>query len=208
MQVEVINQEGQIVRQLDLDPKIWKTAYSPLVTSLVNRNILVNQRQNTSKVKARGEVKGSGRKIWQQKGTGRARHGSKYAPQFRGGGVAFGPNGDKKAILRVNKKQGKLALCSLLSEKLRRKELFIIEEVKLTVPKTKEANNLLKNLPLNPGNILVILEKNEPMITRAFANLPQVKINNSLLVNVAQILISPNVIFTVQALTTMEKRLN
>jgi len=103
-QVGVINCQGKIVNKISLNPAIWEVPLSKWNISLANRYYLANQRQGTKKVKTRGEVKGSTRKIYRQKGTGGARHGHRYAPQFVGGGVAFGPTGEENYSLDINKK--------------------------------------------------------------------------------------------------------
>src|SRR3954449_5977031 len=103
-QIGVINHQGKIVNNILLNPTIWQVPLSHLNISLANRYYLANQRQGTKKVKTRGEISGSTRKIYRQKGTGGARHGHRYAPQFVGGGVAFGPTGEENYSLNINKK--------------------------------------------------------------------------------------------------------
>ncbi|CAJ0844884.1 3818_t:CDS:2 [Entrophospora sp. SA101] len=105
--------------------EVWQSPYSAHAVSLVVRSYLANQRQATSKVKSRGEVKGSTRKIYRQKGTGGARHGSRYAPQFRGGGISFGPTGQENYHCQINKKT-KEANKFLTQLKLNAKKVLII----------------------------------------------------------------------------------
>src|SRR2546421_9266793 len=120
-QVDIINHKGETVSQFQFNSAIWQTPLSRRNISLVNRYYLANRRQGTSKVKSRGEVKGSTRKIYRQKGTGGARHGHRYAPQFVGGGVCFGPSGVKNYKIKINEKELKKALQSHLGEKMRNK---------------------------------------------------------------------------------------
>src|SRR5213078_3208321 len=103
-QIEVVNQSGKVVNSLPLPSPIAQSSFSPFQLSLVYRSYQANQHQNTAKVKTRGEVKGSTRKIYRQKGTGGARHGARYAPQFRGGGISFGPTGKENYHCQINKK--------------------------------------------------------------------------------------------------------
>ena len=104
---EIINQEGEKIGSLILNEKIWKTPFKIWNISLVNKHFLSNKRQGTKKTKKKSEVSGGGRKPWKQKGTGRARQGSIRSPQFRGGGVVFGPSGEEKYSFKVNKKEKK-----------------------------------------------------------------------------------------------------
>jgi ribosomal protein L4 len=110
---------------------------------------LANQRQGTKKTKTKGEVAGGGAKPWRQKGTGRARSGSIRNPQFRGGGVVFGPTGKENYSLDINKKLKKNVLQSLLGEKMRSEQLIIIDKLELDNYRTKEAEKLLTNLLTN-----------------------------------------------------------
>src|SRR3954462_628289 len=182
-QVEVINQKGEVVKNFPLSSPLWQVPLSRWNVSLANRYYLFNQRQATSKTLSRGEVKGSTRKIYRQKGTGGARHGARYAPQFRGGGVAFGPTGEKSGSLKINQKFKKKVLYSIIGEKLQQKQVRVIEKINLPSPKTKEANKLLGILAPQKSNILLILtpeEKNDQTIIRSFRNLPAInKISDS-----------------------------
>src|SRR3954467_15402848 len=128
MEINIINQNKEKVGNLPLD-EIWQSPYSIQVVSLAIRAYLANQRQGTSKVKKRGEVEGSTRKIYRQKGTGGARHGARYAPQFRSGGVAFGPTGEENYSLKINNKLKKKVLQSLLGERMRKKEIFVVDNL-------------------------------------------------------------------------------
>lgn len=107
---------------------------------------LANQRRSRAKVKTRGEVFGSGKKIWRQKGTGRARHGDRYAPIFVGGGIAHGPTGDENRKLNLPRKKKAKALSSCLSQKLTRGEIIFVNNFKKIEGKTKIAVNFLRKL--------------------------------------------------------------
>ncbi|KLL01585.1 MAG: 50S ribosomal protein L4 [Mycoplasmataceae bacterium RC_NB112A] len=210
-QIEVINQSGQIVNSLPIPSPIAEVSFSPYKVSLVYRIYQTNQHQGTKKVKTRGEVVGSTRKIYRQKGTGRARHSSRYAPQFRGGGVAFGPTGQKSSPLKINHKLKKKMLCSVISEKFNQKQFRVIEKINLNSPKTKEANQLLNVLAPQKNRILLVLsteEKKEPQITRSFRNLSSLRqICNSQNLNFWEVFNSDYLIFTTSALTELAERL-
>ena len=171
--------------------------------------LLLYHHQNTKKVKSRGEVSGSTRKIYRQKGTGGARHGARYAPQFRGGGVAFGPTGEKSSSLKINQKFKKKVLYSIIGEKFQQKQVRVIEKINLVSPKTKEANKLLGILAPQKSHILLILtpkEKNDQTITRSFRNLPTInKISDSQSLNFGEVFNSDYIIFTASAFTELGK---
>ncbi|RHZ37548.1 50S ribosomal protein L4 [endosymbiont GvMRE of Glomus versiforme] len=210
MQINVINQKQEIVGNLPLNPEIWQSPYSAHTVSLVIRSYLANQRQATSKVKTRGEVKGSTRKIYRQKGTGGARHGARYAPQFRGGGIAFGPTGQENYRCQINKKVKKKAFQSVLSKKNAKGEITVIDKINLSEYKTKKANNLLTELKLNDKKILIIFStqesKNEE-VKRAFHNLPKVEMTNSKLINTYAMINHSTLLFTQDAFNEIEEKL-
>jgi large subunit ribosomal protein L4 len=194
----------------ELDPAIWQTPYSAHAVSLTVRSYLGNQRQGTSKVKNRGEVKGSTKKIRPQKGTGGARHGSRYAPQFRGGGIAHGPTGKENYHYQVNKKVKKKALQSTLSKKNQAQEIMIIDQINLSSYKTKEANNFLTQLKVNDKKLLIIfstLENKNEKTKKSFRNLPNVSLSNSKKVNVYEVINHSLILFTQEAFTEMEERI-
>jgi len=211
-QVEIINQKGEVVNNFQLNPAVWQVPLSHQNVSLANRYYLFNQRQSTSKVKRRGEVESSTRKIYRQKGTGGARHGARSAPQFRGGGVAFGPTGKENYSLKINAKLKEKVFQSLLSEKLRNKEIIVVDKVKLDIYKTKEAEKFLKTLlmkEINSAKTLLVLadnEENKQAITRSFRNLSCVNVSDSKSINSNQLLFSNRLVFTYLALTETEKR--
>ncbi|CAG8514871.1 2648_t:CDS:2 [Cetraspora pellucida] len=179
--MEVINQNGDIVSSIFLNPNIW---------------------QNTHKTKNKSEVKKTTKKWRRQKGTGMARQGPRSNPHFVGGGVAHGPRGEKKSPLVTNKKVKKKALQLLLSEKIRRKEIIVVEKIILENYKTKEAEKILVNLLNKKVSSLVILgkkEENKKELVRAFRNLPYAQITESQNINVFQVLTPRYLVFTQNA---------
>jgi large subunit ribosomal protein L4 len=174
------------------------------------RSYLNNQRQGTSKVKSRGEVRCSTRKKGPQKGSGNARHGAASAPNFVGGGIAFGPTGKENYHCKINKKVKKKALQSILSKKNEEQKIMVIKQINLPNHKTKEANKFLTQLKVNDKKILIIFSAQESQneeVKRAFRNLPKVKLSNSKLVNVYEIMNHSSIFFTQEALSEMERRL-
>lgn len=177
---------------------------------MANRYYSFNQRQSTSKVKSRGEIKGSTRKIYRQKGTGGARHGARNAPQFRSGGVAFGPTGEENYSLKINNKLKKKVLQSLLGERMRKQEILVVDNLVFDNYKTKEAEKFLNILPIKKSKTLLVLsskEENKEKVISSFRNLPYVDISDSKSINSSQLLSPRYLLFTHSALTETEQRL-
>ena len=210
-QVEVINHKGEGVSQQPLNNKMWQIPLSRWNISLANRYYSFNQHQKTHKAKTKGEVKGADQKPHPQKKTGRARSGTRYNPQNRGGGVVFGPTGQASRPLAINKKFKQNALQSLLGEKMRKKEIIIVDKITLTDYRTKEAEKFLHILPAKKASTLVVLsdnEENKEKIILSFRNLPHVNVSDSKLANFSQILSPKFLVFTHSAFLEIEKRLS
>ncbi len=173
MKVPVYNQKKEEIDKIELPSEIFDV---PLNQDLVYQAVLVqqsNQREPIAKTKDRGERRGGGRKPWRQKGTGRARAGSNRSPIWRKGGVTFGPTPEKVYKKKISKKMKKKALFMVLSEKLRRNLLLIIDNLEINKIKTKEANLILKNLFLENGSGLIALPKMEKNIILSVRNIPK-----------------------------------
>tara|TARA_B100002052_G_scaffold185168_1_gene168696 strand:+ start:106 stop:744 length:639 start_codon:yes stop_codon:yes gene_type:complete len=167
---------------------------------------LNRSKKRIAKTKQRNEVIGSTRKIYAQKGTGGARHSSRKAPLFVGGGIAHGPKGDNYKTKSINKKIRKLALAQTISKKNINKELYVIEDVKKHISKTKTFNNFLsKN---NLKNVLIISDKEtEKNIHKSVRNIPDVKLINEQGTNVYDLVKFKNVLFTTSSIKNIEQRL-
>ncbi len=167
---------------------------------------LNRSKKRIAKTKQRNEVVGSTRKIYAQKGTGGARHSSRKAPIFVGGGIAHGPKGDNYKTKNINKKIRKLALAQTISKKNNNKELFILEDVKKEINKTKIFNNfLIKN---NIKNVLIVSDKNtEKNIIKSVRNIPNVKLINDQGTNVYDLIKFKNVLFTTTSIKNIQQRL-
>lgn len=176
----VFDLTGEEKGQLTLPGEIFGAKINPVLMAQAVRVYLANQRQGGAKTKSRGEVRGSGRKIWRQKGTGRARHGDRYAPIFVGGGVAHGPRGNQNYHLKLTKKMKQAALRSALSAKVKEKEIILIDGLEKIEPKTKKAEEVLTKifkgqLPEKKKHLLILPDRWEKTI-RAFRNLPFIEI--------------------------------
>ena len=168
---------------------------------------LNRSKKRVAKTKQRNEIIGSTRKIYAQKGTGGARHSSRKAPIFVGGGIAHGPKGDNYKTKRINKKIRKIALAQTISKKNINKELYIFDDVKKKINKTKIFNNfLIKN---NLKNVLIISDKEtEKNIYKSVRNIPNVKLINDEGTNVYDLIKFKNVLFTTSSIKNIEQRLS
>jgi len=208
--IGIINQNGEVVDNFLLNPDIWQVSLSQPVISLVYRGYFSNQHQNTHKTKNKSEVNKTTKKARRQKGTGMARQGPRSNPHFVGGGVAHGPRGEKSSPLKINKKLKKKVLQSLLGEKLRQKEIIVLDKIILDNYKTKEAEKLFNNLPTQGNRSLIILGKNEvnkENLIQAFRNLPYLEITDSQNINVFKAISPRYLVFTQLALNEVEQRL-
>ena len=157
---QVLNQKGEKVKDLTLKDSVWNVEVNEAVMHDAIVLAQASLRQGTASTKTRSEVSGGGRKPYKQKGTGNARQGSTRSPQWPGGGIVFGPkprNYDKKQ----NKKERRLALKSALTSKFKDKELVVVENLNMETNKTKNFNEMLKNLKIEGKALVVYSEDNE-----------------------------------------------
>ncbi|OGE74244.1 MAG: 50S ribosomal protein L4 [Candidatus Doudnabacteria bacterium RIFCSPLOWO2_02_FULL_42_9] len=205
--VVVYNQTGDKVTDLDLNPKIFgvEKIDANLVHSAV-RIQLSNARSALAHTKNRGEVAGSGRKPWKQKGTGRARAGSIRSPIWRHGGITFGPRSDRNWSLKMNRSAWRKALFTILTDKLNDKKLVVLENLDKTA-KTKEISKRLNDFATKAGlgkKYLVVMDAKNAELERAVRNLANVKILYANQLNVVD-LMKYDVVVLKDALTVIEK---
>ena len=159
--IPVYDLNGEEIRKITLNKEIFGVKDNKKLLSQYIKVYLANQRQGTASTKTRGEINATTKKIYKQKGTGRARHGSKKAPIFVGGGITFGPS-PRDFSLKINKKQKRKALFMALSLRLKEKAIHGLSNDFLKIkPKTKEFNSFLKKNSFEKGRILIILPKLE-----------------------------------------------
>lgn len=156
--------------------------YQAVVTQLTNR------RKPVAHTKNRGEVSGGGIKPWRQKGTGRARHGSIRSPLWVGGGVTFGPNSERNFSKKINKKMRKKSILMALSNKLVSNRLILMDKISFPQIKTKKAIEWLNNMPIEEGNILLVLAQNDQNIKKSTANIPYLETIMANSLNVVDVL--------------------
>ena len=203
LKVKVYNQEGAEVKDLELNEAVF--GIEPNKQALFDMVLLqrASLRQGTHKVKNRTEVSGGGKKPWRQKGTGRARQGSIRAPQWRGGGVVFGPT-PRSYKFKLNRKVRRLALKSALSTKIIDNEFMALEAIKFDAPKTKEMVKVLANLGA-PTKTLIVVDEIDENVARSANNIPGVKLLDARRVNVYDILNSDKLIMTEAAIKSVEE---
>jgi large subunit ribosomal protein L4 len=171
--VDVLDQNGKVVGQQDLDDDIFDVQVNvPAMHQVVVAGTTA-QRSGTHSTKSRAEVRGGGRKPWRQKGTGRARHGSIRSPIWVGGGVAHGPK-PKEYGKRVNKKMKRLALRSALTDRAREGRIKVLDALSFDEPSTKDALEVLESIEAQ-GLILLVLDQPQDVVQKSFRNIAHVK---------------------------------
>lgn len=201
--IAMLNQEGAKVGEIELSEEIFAAEVNESVIHLVVRSQLAAKRQGTQSAKTRGEVRGGGRKIYRQKGTGNARHHGNRAPQFKHGGVVFAPK-PRDYYIAVPKKVRRLAFKSAMTAKLNAGELIVVDELKLADAKTKLMAKVLKDLKAEKKALVVLPERDENVV-RATANLAQAKTTYVNTLNVYDILNADKVILTKAATQSVEE---
>ena len=197
------NMEGKAIGEVELSDEIFAAPINEAAMHLMVRSYLAAQRQGTQSALTRGEVRGGGRKIYRQKGTGNARHHGNRAPQFKHGGVVFAPK-PRDYDLAVNKKVRRLAFKSAMTSKLNAGEIIVVDKLELKEAKTKLMAETLKKLQAEK-KALVILPEREESVIRATANLPQAKVSYVNTLNVYDILNADKLVMTVAAKESVEE---
>lgn len=193
--IDVYNVDAEKTSQMEIDEKVFNVDVKEHLLHQVVVNQLNNQRQGCASTKSRSEIRGSGTKLWRQKGTGRARVGAASSPTRRGGGVAFGPS-PKKYFKKTPKKTRKAALSMALSDKFKSDHLLVLENFNLPEIKTKEFVKVMKNFEISKA-LIVTEEKNENL-EKSSQNVPWVKVMRYEGLNVYDIL-NHDHLFMVQA---------
>lgn len=206
--VNIYNQGGKVVGKLVLPAEIFDAKVNPSLLAQSVRVYLANQRLGTHSSKTRSEVAGSTRKIYRQKGTGRARHGDIKAPIFIGGGVAFGPK-PREYRLNLSRKMKRQALFASLTDKFKKGQIKIIKELEEVPAKTKVMVKILINLqlldkrPKKGSKILLVLANSIKNILLAGRNLGYLKIDQAGQLNAYTVLNHQNVLFTQNAVSAL-----
>ena len=205
MKLDKISIDGK-KDSIEVLDKIFSAKINHKLVSAVLYKTNANYKGRHAKTKQQNEVKGPTSKIYAQKGTGGARHASRKAPIFVGGGVAHGPKGDKYKVKKINKKIRKIALAQTISKKKINKELYIFDDVKKEVKKTKTFYSFLMKNKIK--NVLIISDKEtQKNISKSVRNIPDVKLINDDGANVYDIVKFKNVLFTTSSIKKIENRI-
>jgi len=201
--VPVYSLNGEVAEQIELSQAIFALPFNEAVVHQAMVRQLANGRQGTASTKTRGEVSGSTRKLYPQKHTGRARRGDIKSPLLRGGGIVFGPK-PRTYRQAMPKKMRKLALKCLLSAKVREGNIRLVKELDFKGPKTKDMINVLSSLGID-SSTLILTAQCTPNVVKSAANLPEVKVLPSALINVLDLLSYKMLVATVPAIRNIEQ---
>lgn len=202
--VKLYNQEGVSIGELDLNPSLFEV--KPNV-AFIHRAVVAqqaNNRQVLAHTKGRSEVRGGGRKPWKQKGTGRARHGSRRSPIWVGGGITFGPTKERNFSIKFNRAERRKALAMVLSDKVSEAKLIVVDSLVLSEIKTKTAAALLKKLPIGRKN-LVVLEPENKGFQKSVRNITGFTPISVKSLNIVDVLSNEAVVISRSALEILEK---
>ena len=202
--IDIYDTTGKKTSKIQLPKEIFEAKINKQLMAQAVRVYLANQRKARAKTKSRGEVVGSRRKIYRQKGTGRARHADRYAPIFVGGGRAHGPKGKEVHRLKMPKKMRRLALFSALTSKLKEKNIIIVEGLEKIKPKTKEMVKIMQIFKLE-GKVLFIQAKKIENIIRAARNIADIKLMQANLLNTYEVLRGRRLILTKDSIKTLKE---
>lgn len=200
--VGVYNISGEQVSEIELNDRVFGADVRSDLMHQVVLQYLASRRAGTHKVKTRSEVAGGGRKPWRQKGTGRARQGSTRSPQWKGGGVVFGPTPRSHAFT-VPKKVRRLALYSALSMKVNEGKLMVLDALDMSAPKTKEMADVLTKLDL--AKALIVDGSKKESVYLSARNIPGIRYMDAQGINVYELLRYDHLVLTKDAVAKVEE---
>ena len=199
----VYNMAGEAVDQLELSEQVFGVTPNMAVLHQVVTAQLVNRRQGNASTKTRAEVSGGNKKPYRQKGTGRARQGSTRAPQFRHGGVVFGPR-PHPYHHDVPRKMRRLAIRSALSDKVANEKLIVLNDLFMETPRTKDMLAILDKLPLEGKRVLMMLPQRDDNVLLSIRNIPTAKAQHVSSINVVELLKHDCLIMPVKTVRWLE----
>ena len=201
--IPVVNMQGKSAGEMTLSEEVFAVTPNVAAMHLVVRSILANQRQGTQSALTRSMVRGGGRKIYRQKGTGRARHHGNRAPQFRHGGVVFAPQ-PRDYVVKVPKKVRRLAMKSALSAKLAAGDIIVVDQLSLKEAKTRHIAKMLSDLGVSKS-CLMVLPGRDDLVLRASRNINTLKDAYVASINVYDILRADKLLLTKDAALAIEE---
>ncbi len=200
--VSVYNMEGKEVGTVELNDAIFGVEINEHLVHMAVVQQLANKRQGTQKAKTRSEVSGGGRKPWRQKGTGHARQGSTRSPQWTGGGMVFAPV-PRDYSFKLNKKEKRAALKSVLTDKVQKEALIVVDELKFDEIKTKNFANVMSKLKVESG--LVVIAENDTNVVMSARNMESVDTAPVNAINVYDVAKAKTLVLTKDALAKIEE---
>jgi large subunit ribosomal protein L4 len=203
MQLPIWNSKGETVDTIEVSDSLFDVPMNQALVHQVAMSHMANARQGTSATKTRGMVSGGGAKPWRQKHTGRARQGSIRSPQWRGGGIVFGPH-PRDYSQRIPKKMNRGAIRCLLSQKAREEKLLVVNEIQLGGAKTKEMVKVLSNLGITTP-VLIVTPSPQADVIQSARNIGRVKTLPAPQINPVDLLHHDRVLITVQAVRRAEE---
>ncbi len=208
MKTIVYNQEKTKIEEIELPKEIFDVKMNSDLVHQVVVSQMSNQRKVIAHTKDRGEVRGGGKKPWRQKGTGRARHGSRRSPIWRGGGITFGPTKQRVFKKEIPKKMQRKALMMVLSAKAKNNLLLILDKIVLEKAKTKKMAEIILKLLATKGPCLIALPRVEKDIIRAVNNLPKIQTIEARNLNCLDLLSFKYLIMPKESIKVIEETFN
>jgi len=205
MELSVVGWQGESAAQVEVSDRVFACRYNSGLVHQVVTAFMARGRQNSRLLKSRSDVRGSGRKPWRQKGTGRSRAGTIGSPLWRGGGVSF-PNNDRNFSQKINRKMYRGAMRVLLSELLRHRRLVVADEISVPEAKTRALHKLLDAREWR--DVLLVTLETDEALERAAGNLPRVEVRTAARVDPLCLLGRERAVFSLPALQYLEQRLS
>ncbi len=203
--IDVYNKDGEVLKKIRLNKEVFNGKVNKDVLYYYVKVYLANQRQGNADTKTRSDLAGSNKKPWKQKGTGRARAGTRKSPIWRGGGIVFGPH-PRSYRLDIPKKVRDIALMSALNSRLNNNNIFVVDKFDLESPKTKTISELFKKL--NLGNkVLIGTKDKDDNVFKSVRNLKKSTAVECQKLNAYEILNHEKLVFTEEAIKDLEKRI-
>lgn len=202
--LDVFSTSGKKLSTLAVKKKFFDAKINPILMAQAVKVYLSNRRQAPAQTKLRGEIKVTKKKVWRQKGTGKARHGSRNAPIFVGGAKAHGPKSNQNFKLTMSKKMKKLSLFSALSSQLKEKNIICLTGLEKLEPKTKQFNQTFQKLTNKPTKLTLVISTETQSLVRPTKNLPYLTTLSAKSLNTYQVLNTKKLIFTKEAIKEME----
>jgi len=205
--LKIYNSTGKEVGEKKLNDSVFGVEINPELVHEVMVSVMANERRPYAHTKTRGNVRGGGKKPWRQKGTGRARHGSRRSPIWVGGGITFGPNKERDYSQKINRRVKQRAMMMSLSDKVAENKMVLVEAFNIKDGKTKESVGLLEKLPIESGKVLIVSPETDKMLRRSIGNLSDVTLRNASDFGLLDILRAEYVVMTPEVIDAIEKKL-